>query len=104
MSKENCSGFKCHICLNDSACCSGEYQPLIDDTMCNTCLNAPCCYDVLEPVFDCTHYKIDDTVDVPLAASAPRHIDTCESCRDTCTLAPWCSSCCMCERYERGED
>lgn len=100
MSKENCRGFKCHICLNDSSCCSGEYHPLIDDSLCNNCKYADICYETHFPVIGCSVY----VPDVPLAASAPRHIDTCESCRNTCTLAPWCSSSCMCERYERGED
>lgn len=100
MSKENCRGIKCDYCLNDSACCSGEYQPLIDNSLCNTCVNASNCYETYMAVDACSEYLPD----VPLAASAPRHIDTCESCRDTCTLASWCSSCCMCERYERGED
>ena len=39
MSKENCRGIKCDYCLNDSACCCGEYQPLIDESFCNTCIN-----------------------------------------------------------------
>ena len=76
MNKEICRGVKCCICLNDSACCNGEYQPLIDGSLCNTCLNAPGCYDTYKSVSDCTFYKIDDFVDVPQAASAPRHIGT----------------------------
>lgn len=72
MSKENCRGLKCHICLNDSACCSGEYQPLIDDSLCNTCVNASNCYEIYMAVDACSDYLPD----VPLAASAPRHIDT----------------------------
>lgn len=78
MNKGICRGVKCHICLNDSACCAGEYQPLIDDSLCNSCLNAPVCYDIYKSVSDCTCYKIDDVVDVPQAALAPRHIGTCE--------------------------
>ena len=100
MSKENCKGIKCAYCLEDPVCCNGNYHPLIDESFCNTCMNATKCYETHFPVISCSEY----VPDVPQAASAPRHIDTFESCRDTCTLAPWCSSCCMCDRYERGED
>lgn len=72
MCKENCRGVKCHICLNDSACCSGEYQPLIDETLCNNCRYADICYETHFPVVGCSVYVLD----VPLAASAPRHIGT----------------------------
>ena len=65
VNKEICRGVRCHICLNDSACCAGEYQPLIDESLCNSCLNAPVCYDLYKSVSDCTFYKIDDVVDVP---------------------------------------
>lgn len=74
MCKENCRGVKCHICLNDSACCSGEYQPLIDDSLCNTCVNASNCYETYMAVDACSEYLPD----VPQAASAPRHIDMCK--------------------------
>ena len=74
MCKENCRGVKCHICLNDSACCGGEYQPLIDDSLCNTCVNASNCYEMYMSVDACSEYLPD----VPQAASAPRHIDMCK--------------------------
>lgn len=70
MSKENCRGIKCDYCLNDNTCCSGEFQPLIDDSFCNTCMNATKCYETHFPVISCSEY----VPDVPLAASAPRHI------------------------------
>lgn len=77
MSKENCRGLKCHICLNDSACCCGEYQPLIDESFCNTCINATKCYETHFPVISCSEY-VPEVSDVPLAALAPRHIDVCK--------------------------
>ena len=45
MSKIYCEGVKCSFCLEDSSCCNGVFQPLIDDSLCNTCDNAPYCYD-----------------------------------------------------------
>lgn len=71
MSKELCKGSKCDYCLNDSSCCSGEYQPLIDDSLCNNCKYADICYETHFPVIGCSVY----VPDVPLAALAPRHID-----------------------------
>lgn len=72
MCKENCRGVRCTHCINDDACCNGEYQPLIDDTLCNNCRYADICYETHFPVVGCSVYISD----VPLAASAPRHIDT----------------------------
>lgn len=70
MSKELCKGSKCDYCLNDNTCCSGEYHPLIDDSLCDTCANLHNCYDSSNLVDECSEYLPD----VPLAASAPRHI------------------------------
>ena len=74
MCKENCRGVKCIHCINDDACCNGEYQPLIDETLCNNCRYADICYETHFPVVGCSVYAPD----VPQAASAPRHIDMCK--------------------------
>lgn len=71
MSKELCKGSKCDYCLNDNTCCSGEYQPLVDDSLCNNCRYADICYETHFPVVGCSVY----VPDAPLAASAPRRID-----------------------------
>lgn len=71
MSKENCRGIKCAYCLEDPVCCNGKYHPLIDDSLCNTCVNASNCYEIYMAVDACSEYLPD----VPLAALAPRHID-----------------------------
>lgn len=74
MSKENCKGIKCAYCLEDPVCCNGNYHPLIDESFCNTCMNATKCYETYFPVISCSEY----VPDVPQAASAPRHIDVCK--------------------------
>ena len=82
MSKELCKGLKCDYCLNDNTCCSGEYQPLIDDSLCNNCRYADICYETHFPVVGCSEYKPD----VPLAASAPRHISIIDFLNHFCPL------------------
>lgn len=72
MYKENCRGVRCTHCINDDACCNGEYQLLIDETLCNNCRYADICYETHFPVVGCSVYAPD----VPLAALAPRHIGT----------------------------
>ena len=74
MSIGNCRGVKCTHCINDDSCCNGEYQPLIDETLCNNCRYADICYETHFPVVGCSVYVSD----VPQAASAPRHIGTCK--------------------------
>ena len=66
MCKENCRGVRCTHCINDDACCNGEYQPLIDETLCNNCRYADICYETHFPVVGCSVYAPD----VPLAALA----------------------------------
>ena len=53
MSKEKCCDVKCNYCLEDSGSCSGVYLPLIDDSLCNTCINASNCYEKYMAVDAC---------------------------------------------------